>query len=41
MVYEFKRGKVTFPQNKLEVIDDTIILVEGLFDAIHLYMLGI
>ena len=41
MVYEFKRGKVTFPQNKLEVIDDTIILVEDVFDAINLYMLGL
>lgn len=39
-VYSFNRGALTFPQNKLEVIDDTIILVEGLFDAIYLHILG-
>lgn len=39
-VYEFKRGLITFPQDKLEVIDDTIILVEGLFDAMWMHMLG-
>lgn len=40
MVYEFKRGHLTFPQDKLEVEDNTIILVEGLFDAMWLHMLG-
>lgn len=39
-VYEFRRGLLTFPQDKLEVVDDTIILVEGLFDAMWMHLLG-
>lgn len=39
-VYEFEKSHVTFPQNKLEVIDDTIILVEGILDALWLHQLG-
>lgn len=39
-VYEFNKSNVTFPQDKLVVKDDTIILVEGLLDALWLHQLG-
>lgn len=39
-IYEFPKGSLTFPLDKLEVINDTIILVEGILDAIWLYQLG-
>lgn len=32
-VYEFPKGKITYPIDKLEIIDDTLILVEGILDA--------
>lgn len=40
MVYEFEKSHVTFPQDKLVVKDDTIILVEGILDALWLHQLG-
>lgn len=36
-VYDFEKNSVTFPQDKLEVKDNTIILVEGLLDALWLH----
>ena len=39
-VYDFEKNSVTFPQDKLEVKDNTIILVEGLLDALWLHQNG-
>lgn len=39
-VREVPKAEITFPQNHLEVIDDTIIIVEGLLDALWLHQLG-
>lgn len=39
-VYDFEKNSVTFPQDKLEVKDDTIILVEGLLDALWMHQQG-
>lgn len=39
-VYEFPKGLVTYPIDKLEIIDDTLILVEGTFDAQWLHKHG-
>ena len=36
-VYDFEKSSVTFPQDKLEVKDNTIILVEGLLDALWMH----
>ena len=35
-IYSFERGKITYPLNKFVPIDDTMILVEGCFDAIRM-----
>lgn len=35
----FKRSDYLYPENLLEVVDDTIILVEGQFDAIYMHKL--
>lgn len=40
MVYEFPKGKVTYPIDKLQIIDDTLILVEGILDAQWLHKYG-
>ena len=40
MVYEFPKGKVTYPIDKLEIQDDTLILVEGILDGMWLHKLG-
>lgn len=39
-IYEFKTGRVLYPMHKLEVVDDTIILVEGSLDALYMHQLG-
>ena len=39
-VYEFPKGKITYPIDKLEIIDDTSILVEGILDAMWLHKHG-
>lgn len=39
-VYDFPKSSLTFPLDKLEVVDDTIILVEGILDAVWLHQLG-
>lgn len=39
-VREVPKAEITFPQNHLEVIDDTIIIVEGLLDSLWLHQLG-
>ena len=39
-VYEFPKGKVTYPIDKLEIKDDTLILVEGILDAMWLHKHG-
>lgn len=39
-VREVPKAEVTFPQDHLEVIDDTIIIVEGLLDAMWMHQLG-
>ena len=39
-IYEFKKGKTLFPIDKVEVVDDTVILVEGIFDAMLLRKWG-
>ena len=39
-VYEFPKGKITYPIDKLEIIDDTLILVEGILDAMWLHKHG-
>lgn len=39
-IYSFERGKLTYPLNKFEPIDDTMIIVEGSFDAIKMHKLG-
>lgn len=36
-VYEFPKGKITYPIDKLEIKDDTLILVEGILDAMWLH----
>ena len=39
-IYSFERGKLTYPLNKFEPINDTMIIVEGSFDAIRMHKLG-
>ena len=39
-LYDFPKSTVTYPQDKLEVIDDTIIIVEGILDALWLHQEG-
>ena len=39
-IYDFEKSKLVFPENKLEVINDTIIGVEGMFDCIMLHKWG-
>lgn len=39
-IYDFKTGDLLFPLNKLEVIDDTIVAVEGILDAVFMHQLG-
>lgn len=39
-VYEFPKGKITYPIDKLEIKDDTLILVEGILDAMWLHKHG-
>lgn len=39
-IYDFQKSSLIFPENKLEVIDDTIIGVEGMFDCIMLHKWG-
>lgn len=36
----FKRGNLLYPLNLLHVMDDTIIIVEGSFDAIKMHSIG-
>ena len=38
-IYSFERGKITYPLNKFDG-SDTMIIVEGSFDAIRMYKLG-
>ena len=39
-LYDFPKSTMTYPQDKLEVIDDTIIIVEGILDSLWLHQLG-
>lgn len=39
-IYDFKKGRLIFPEDKLEVINDTIIGVEGMFDCMALHKWG-
>lgn len=39
-IYDFSTGSVLYPMNKFKVIDDTIILVEGILDALWMHQLG-
>ena len=39
-IYEFERGSTLYPMNHFKCIDDTIILVEGQFDAIKMHKYG-
>lgn len=39
-VYEFPKGKITYPIDKLVIQDDTLILVEGILDAMWLHKHG-
>ena len=39
-IYSFERGKLTYPLNKFEPINDTMIIVEGSFDAIRMHKIG-
>ena len=39
-IYSFERGKLTYPLNKFEPINDTMIIVEGSFDSIRMHKLG-
>ena len=39
-IYGFPKGSLIYPLNKLEVIDDTIIGVESMFDAMLLHKWG-
>ena len=39
-VYDFPRGEILYPLNLFEPIDNTLILVEGMFDAMRLHKLG-
>lgn len=39
-IYDFKRSKLVFPADKLEVDNDTIIVCEGMFDAMMLHKWG-
>ena len=39
-LYDFPKSTLTFPQDKLEVIDDTIIIVEGILDSLWLHQEG-
>lgn len=39
-VYNFQRSSIIFPEDKLEIINDTIIGVEGMFDCIALHKWG-
>lgn len=39
-IYDFPTGDILFPLNKFEPVDDTVILVEGILDALWLHQLG-
>lgn len=39
-LYDFPKSTITYPQDKLEVIDDTIIIVEGILDSLWLHQEG-
>lgn len=39
-IYEFPKGKLTYPIDKLEIVDGTLILVEGILDAQWLHKHG-
>jgi DNA primase len=39
-IYEFPKSELLFPLDKFEVVDDTIIGVEGILDAIWMHYLG-
>lgn len=39
-VYDFKRSKLIYPLDKVEVVDDTLILMEACFDVIALHKWG-
>lgn len=39
-IYNFKRGNLVFPEDKLEVINNTIIGVEGMLDCMALHKWG-
>ena len=39
-IYSFERGKLTYPLNKFESSNSTMIIVEGSFDAIRMHKLG-
>ena len=39
-VYNFPKGLITFPQDKLELEDNTVIMVEGLLDAVWMFQKG-
>lgn len=39
-IYEVKTGTLVFPQDKCKPIDDTLIVVEGVLDAIYMHQLG-
>ena len=39
-IYSFERGKLTYPLNKFESSNNTMIIVEGSFDAIRMHKIG-
>lgn len=39
-IYDFHKSKLIFPENKLQVVDDTIIGVEGMFDCMLMHKWG-
>lgn len=39
-IYDFPKGDVIFPLNHFHSCDGTVILVEGMFDAMYLHQLG-
>lgn len=39
-IYDFPRGELLYPLNLFEPINDTIIIVEGMFDAMKMHKLG-
>lgn len=40
-IYDFPKGEIVFPLNKIPKGIDTLVLVEGVFDALWLFQMGI